>query len=463
MKNIIINCLCCLLTIFCGTQIWAQTHLRVTEGSLRVTNDVKVVLTNTSLTNNSILTATAGDVIFRGTAGNTIIGGTSAIQFHNLTIDKAANNLFMGANVGVSGLLNLQNGLLDLGDFDVDLGTTGTLQTTTQTYLLTSGPGEVLRVVDNGGFFDFIVGKGSRTPLLVENSGSGDVYRVRVDDEVLTGGDTGDPYGSNVVNRTWYVSEEVPGGSDLSLTAEWNGADELPAFDRTSCYLAQYDGSWSLAEEVPATGGDPFRVSRSGITTVAQFAVASGVVLPVELLLFTGETVDKTNVLHWVTANEEGFSHYEVERSSAEAGASPESSADRWEVLGAVAGAMQGQEAVEYGYVDDTPPASAYYRLRMVDLDGSFAFSPVVYLEREYQPEIEVFPNPNTGSFTLTLPEAPEPLDLAIYTVHGTCVRAQKITPGTENLTLEEQLPPGVYLLVVESTTERWTERVVVK
>ena len=454
MKYTSINFFCCLLLILLsGAQARGQTQLRVTGGSLRVTEDVNIVLTNTALTNNGSLTATAGKVIFRGTSEPSI-NGTNAVQFHNLTVDKATNNVLLGVNAAVSGELNLLNGLLDLKDFDVDLGTSGTLQTTAQTYVLTSGTGEVVRAVDNGGFFDFIVGKGSRTPLLLENSGSGDVYRVRVDDEVLTGGTTGTPYGGNVVNRTWHVSEEVQGGSDLSLTAEWNGTDELPAFDRFNCYLAQYDGSWVLDDGVAATGTDPFRITRSGLNTASQFTVVSGTALPVTLLSFTGEVAGKTNLLDWVTANEEDFSHFEVERSS---------DGNAWQFLGEVAGAGQVEGAGEYGYVDDNPPASAYYRLRMVDPDGSFAFSPVVYLEREDQPKLSVFPNPNSGNFTLTLPQATEPLHLAIYTVHGTCVRAQKITQGMQNLTVNESLSQGAYLLIVRAEDgQHWAQRVVV-
>ncbi|MEM6772436.1 MAG: hypothetical protein AAF597_17805, partial [Bacteroidota bacterium] len=97
MKHTIINCLCCLLTLHCGTQAWAQTQLRVISGSLRVTGDVNVVLTNTDLTNNASVTATAGTVIFRGATADNTIGGTNGSQLHNLTIDKPTNNVNLGA------------------------------------------------------------------------------------------------------------------------------------------------------------------------------------------------------------------------------------------------------------------------------------------------------------------------------------------------------------------------------
>ncbi|OAV44061.1 T9SS-dependent choice-of-anchor J family protein [Lewinella sp. 4G2] len=177
--------------------------------------------------------------------------------------------------------------------------------------------------------------------------------------------------------------------------------------------------------------------------------------LPVELLDFNGERAGKRNTLHWLTDNEEAFSHFEVERSS---------DGNTWQLLGAVAGAAEGRNAGQYDYVDDDPQSSAYYRLRMVDLDSSFAFSPVVYLEREAAAELRVFPNPNSGSFDLRLPEVSEPLSLALYSAHGTRVSAQKIGAGTQNWLVKETLKPGVYLLIVSTEDgRRWTERVVVR
>jgi len=198
-------------------------------------------------------------------------------------------------------------------------------------------------------------------------------------------------------------------------------------------------------------------------------------VLPLDLLVFTGERHDKVNDLRWTTANEEGFSHFTVQRSSAEAGASPNSSADRWEVLGAVAGAGQGQGAEtplspgeglgerSYTFTDTAPLTDNFYRLKMVDLDGSFSYSHIVRLGGPTQATLRVFPNPTDGALTAALPQVDGPLNLALYTIHGTRVRAQKIAPGTTNLTVEDGLRPGVYLLVVEASGERWTERVVVR
>lgn len=44
------------------------------------------------------------------------------------------------------------------------------------------------------------------------------------------------------VPKTWLVSEEVAGGSDLALTLQWNAADTVPGFEPTRARLKHYTG-----------------------------------------------------------------------------------------------------------------------------------------------------------------------------------------------------------------------------
>lgn len=186
------------------------------------------------------------------------------------------------------------------------------------------------------------------------------------------------------------------------------------------------------------------------------------VLLPVELTAFTGEVKDKKNQLDWAVANEEAFSHYEVERSK--------DGSTEWQVLGAIdgrAGAVAGAEGglesnVAYTYSDAIPLLRAFYRLRMVDLDGSFGFSPLVYLEREDKRKLTVYPNPTTGRFTAQLPTAPEETaNISVLDFSGKVLSREKTTSTTYEQHLNK-LAPGVYLFVVEAASGRWTQRLVI-
>ncbi|MEM9258458.1 MAG: T9SS type A sorting domain-containing protein, partial [Bacteroidota bacterium] len=118
---------------------------------------------------------------------------------------------------------------------------------------------------------------------------------------------------------------------------------------------------------------------------------------------------------------------------------------------------------------DPSPLRHNYYRLKMVDLDGTFSYSPIIQLDNPLggstnsANSLWVYPNPNAGQFTIDLPEAEGAINLALYSVHGTCVSAQKIRSGTDYWTVQETLPSGVYLLTVGAASRRWTQRVVMR
>jgi hypothetical protein len=177
--------------------------------------------------------------------------------------------------------------------------------------------------------------------------------------------------------------------------------------------------------------------------------------LPVTLTAFNGSIVGKNNVLGWTAASEEAFSHYEVQRS--------ESGTDEWVILGAAAGTMEGFEEQGYTYTDIAPLPSSYYRLRMVDLDGTPSFSPIVHLERATsRGELTVYPNPTSGQININLPiEDGENAGLILFDLSGQKLFQTKTISSRYEQHLN--LPPGVYLLSAETTSGRWTRRVIVR
>ena len=86
--------------------------------------------------------------------------------------------------------------------------------------------------------------------------------------------------------------------------------------------------------------------------------------LPAELLSFTAETDGSEAQLNWKVGLEENLSHYGIERSA---------DGKVWTAAGRVA--ARGQSS--YTYTDEPATEVAYYRLRMVDFDGSTSYSDV--------------------------------------------------------------------------------------
>jgi hypothetical protein len=140
-------------------------------------------------------------------------------------------------------------------------------------HIRTTGLGALVRTVGNSPVF-FPVGNTTYNPATLTNGGTADQLSVRVQNSVLEAGTSGQPFAIGAVNRSWLIEEATPGELDLTLSVQWNGSEELPSFDRTQSYIGHYTGgSWDMSTETPASGGDPYTQTRSGIVSLSPFAV----------------------------------------------------------------------------------------------------------------------------------------------------------------------------------------------
>jgi len=214
-----------------------------------------------------------GIVTFNGSLLQTI-GGISETYFSNLQLEQDTE---LGSESKVSTLLGLNNARLILNDhhFIIQSGAQIT-GAGLGAYIIAEGSGLLVREV---GALDveFPVGTSSSyLPATLFNSGDLDNYGINVFEDVLDGGLTGLTIAEidHCVNNTWNIMEEVGGGSDLSLTLQWNAADEGPAFDRTLSGIGHYTGGeWNPQDAVAAAGDDPYTLTRTGITSLSAFAV----------------------------------------------------------------------------------------------------------------------------------------------------------------------------------------------
>jgi hypothetical protein len=145
--------------------------------------------------------------------------------------------------------------------------------------------------------------------------------------------------------------------------------------------------------------------------------------LPVRLISFAGKATPKGNELNWRTSSEQNFSHYEIEKSA---------NAKIFVKIGTVKGTKNTKETLTYSYLDANgsgmlPGANAtnqstnsgYYRLRMVDLDGTSAYSKIVFLENDLKQSTvgEFYPNPIVGNEVQITINSNDNLDWVITSV----------------------------------------------
>ncbi len=117
-------------------------------------------------------------------------------------------------------------------------------------------------------------------------------------------------------------------------------------------------------------------------------AQLSVVVLPIQLLYFTGHTEAHANVLEWATATEKSTRDHIIERSA--------NGITEWQVIGRRSGAGTSIDRLTYAMKDEAPLSKGYYRLRSVDLNGSAETFNMICLDRKVETFaiLEAFPVP---------------------------------------------------------------------
>ena len=109
--------------------------------------------------------------------------------------------------------------------------------------------------------------------------------------------------------------------------------------------------------------------------------------LPVTLVSFSARSNGKTVNLNWSTSAEDDNEGFEVQRSA---------DGVNWNALNFVASRNGADGAATYDFVDEAPlPGANFYRLKQMDFDGAFDFSPTVIAEADLaEGAVSVFPNP---------------------------------------------------------------------
>ncbi len=165
-------------------------------------------------------------------------------------------------------------------------------------------------------------------------------------------------------------------------------------------------------------------------------------IIPVELTSFAASN-DRNNVtLNWATATEVNNSGFQIERKL--------NGTNEWTNLSFVSGKGTSTERNNYSYMDKGLTVGKYsYRLKQVDLDGTFEYSPVIEVDVNAPNEYTLYqnyPNPFNPSTTIeySLPEKAD-VTISIYTAIGELVTTlvngtiesgyQKVSFNASNLT----------------------------
>jgi hypothetical protein len=175
--------------------------------------------------------------------------------------------------------------------------------------------------------------------------------------------------------------------------------------------------------------------------------------LPVKLESFRVQKSGNYPQLSWLAATEINLSHYVVQRST---------DGSNYDDVSIVFTGDQHSN-VSYSYTDKAAASNGvlYYRLKMVDIDGKFEYSPVRLIrmgQSDAGLQVQVYPNPAQEQLRITIPSAwqQKTVKYEIYSSNGRLVKQIVSTSANQTELLDiSALPASIYHIKVSAGNEQ--------
>ncbi len=248
-----------------------------------------------------------------------------------------------------------------------------------------------------------------------------------------------------LVNRSLTQSKTVvlnlsnfllPGQAVQTLTLS-----NLPA--GTETFISHTNNALQSANITPLNGAS-LQVTLAPKSISSLLLARGSSALPLTLLSFTAAKNNDGVQLNFSTSHEQNTASFEIERSPDGIGFTP---------IGSLAAstATGGTTDNNYSFPDNHPLSSInYYRLRMIDRDGTFTFSKIIAIAFDTSSSLSLFPNPakQVVNIQCQLPAGQSLLE--IHDAGGRLVQAMRLQSTGSLLTTSidiNDLAKGVYYI----------------
>lgn len=256
---------------------------------------------------------------------------------------------------------------------------------------------------------------------------------------------------------------------DLSGAFKWI---KITSASLRICIIGNFDVApvtGSVAFQTPGTwynylGGGTFTATGSFQSITLQpgeFYVYldrdANAALPLTLLSFSGKREAAAIRLDWSTANESKVSHFELQRSFDGTGFSS-------------LGTIQAKNGTvnEYLFKDHSAQALAYtgniyYRLKMIDIDGSFHYSGITVIRPGSGAAVSVYPNPAKGGKLFVKTGTNGRVEISIRDAAGRVFLRKSLAGAVNEVGVDvSTLATGIYFVTVHAGTEINVTRLII-
>jgi uncharacterized delta-60 repeat protein len=169
----------------------------------------------------------------------------------------------------------------------------------------------------------------------------------------------------------------------------------------------------------------------------------SNVILPVKLLEFTANKKQDEVALQWTTSNENDALKFEIERSA---------DGRNYGFIGTVPAKENFTSTIDYSFIDVQPLPVNLYRLKIINLDGSYTYSKIIVVRFTGDSELQAFPNPVINDLRVQLKVPAGKVNIQVMDIAGRIVLTQQVKSDGNAVSTSinmNNLKPGVYFLKV--------------
>ena len=246
----------------------------------------------------------------------------------------------------------------------------------------------------------------------------------------------------------------VNGGNSLTLTASYIGNYTWQPGNQTTRSITV----------TPAPGTTRYIVKDNFDCIADTFTVTASSILPVTWGSIKGryEQNNRAIQLQWQTLTETANNYFEIERSL---------DGISFNDVGKITASGNSNATISYSFNDKNINAAAaiyYYRIKQVDANGSYHYSPVVAIKLTSSMadvDVQVMPNPgrssdmrirllNTNTLTATL---------KLTDASGRLITNRQLTLNALMQSFMPEVQPGIYFLTIVSEGTMVTKQIVVK
>jgi dienelactone hydrolase len=253
------------------------------------------------------------------------------------------------------------------------------------------------------------------------------------------------PYDPTLINQngieTWFFSGNADGGYTVNASnystdcnIQYPGSSKLNIYSGGHCcWTTFYNTTW----KDPSSG---YSVWEWMLTNSKE--TDGWIPVPVDFISFDIKKEASTAKLTWKVAEEFNVTRYEIEKSVNGTGFSK-------------IGSVNAADITEYHFTTALSSANGQYRIKAVDMDGKYKFSPVVHFNSgRASVVIKAFPIPAQNEITLQHPTAVQASRITITAADGRLVKTAYPNQGLQQTNLDlSRLNRGSYFVRYEDGT----------